>query len=78
VVEPGGGLKAPVQAWVAGDLASLVADHDLARADPGGDAQPDQADRHRVTVLPDRDQCLRVDARRGLLGRLVLLERQLP
>ena len=48
---------------MAGDLAAVVADHDLARADPGADAQPDQRDRDRVAVLPDRDQRLRVDAR---------------
>src|SRR6266511_3352108 len=63
---------------MAGDLAALVADHDLARADPGGDAQHDQRDRDRVAVLPDRDQRLLIDARRCLLARVEVLDRQLP
>ncbi len=45
MVELGGGLVAAVQAWVAGDRAAAVRDHDLAGADPGGDAQPDERDR---------------------------------
>src|SRR6266498_3544433 len=55
---------------MAGDLAALVADHDLARADPGGDAQPDQRDRDRVAVLPDRDQRLLIDPRRQVPARV--------
>jgi hypothetical protein len=78
VVEPGGSLEAPGESRVAGDLAALVADHDRARPDPGRDAQPHQRHRHRVAVLPDRDQRLHVDARRGVLGRVEVVERQLP
>src|SRR5207244_2433671 len=78
VVEPGCGLEAAVETRVAGDLPALVADHDLAGADRRLHPQPDQRDRHRVAVLPDRDQGLRVHPRRGVLSRLVVLERQLP
>jgi hypothetical protein len=63
VVEPRGRLEAALQPRVPSDLAPRLRDHDLARADPGGDAQADQRDRYRVAVLPDRDQGLRVDAR---------------
>jgi len=78
VVEPGGGLVAGVQACVAGDLAAIVADHDLACADRRLHAQPDERDRYRVAVLPDRDQRLRIDARRRMLARVEVDDRLLP
>jgi len=70
VIEPGCDLEAAVQARVAGDL---VTDHDLAGADLRLHPQPDAGDRHRVTILADRDERFRVDARRRQLGRLVVL-----
>jgi len=48
----------------------------LARADPGGDAQSGERDRHRVAVLADRDQRLGVDARRRGLSGVERLARQ--
>jgi len=78
MVEPSGGLVAAMKARVAGDLAPCVVDHDLVGADPSGDAQTDQGDRHRVAVLPDRDQRLAVDARARPLARVVVAGRQLP
>ena len=61
---------------MAGDLAAAVRDRDLARADRGGHAQPDERDRDRVAVLSDRDQRLGVDAWRDLLGGLQRLAGQ--
>ena len=70
VIELGAGAELAVQALVARDHAAAVADRDLARADPRADLQPGQRDRDRVAVLADRDQRLRVDARRRGLGRV--------
>jgi hypothetical protein len=63
---------------MAGHLPALGADHDLARAHLRLDAPADERHRHRVAVLPDRDQRLGIDAWRRRLGRLEFLDRQLP
>ncbi len=53
---------------MSGDQPSVVVQGDLAGADPCCDPQADQADRHRVAVLADRDQGLGVDPGPGRLG----------
>jgi hypothetical protein len=61
VVEPGRAQLAAPQPRVAGHLAAVVEDLDLARPDPGGDPQPHQPHRHRVVVAADRDHRLLID-----------------
>ena len=76
VIELGAGPELAVQPLVAGDLTAAVVDRDLPRADPGADLQPGERDRHRVAVLADRDQRLRIHPRGGGLARVERLGRQ--
>src|SRR5579863_596615 len=57
---------------------AVMGDRDLAGADLGVHAQPDQADRDRVAVLADRHHCLRVNAWTRLLAGLCALRGQRP
>jgi hypothetical protein len=75
VIEPRRGPEAPVQPFVTRDRPAGVADRDLARADPSADLQAGQRDRDRVAVLADRDQRLRIHARRRGLGCVERLAR---
>ena len=73
MVEPGGGLEAARAGAGGGRPGGRSWLITISRAPiRAAHAQPDQRDRDRVAVLADRDQRLRVDARRGLLGRLEL------
>ena len=69
--------EAADEALVARDLAPVVADRDLARADPRPDLQAGERDRDRVAVLAHGDERLLIDARRRGLARVERLAGQL-